>query len=271
VGDFLQRQILVSVSIFMMICALGATAPAEPVPVRHQEGTLHGFLELRAEDGKVLASGDSIQVARGDQITTRTIFHFKDGSIDDDTTVLSQRRNFQLISDHHIQRGPFFPHPMDVSIDSRKRQVTVRSTGKDGKEETETEHFDMPPDLANGMIPLIIENIPPDAPGVTVSMLVATPKPRVVKLEISPHGEEPFSVVGSSRQGIRYEIKIDLGGVAGVVAPLIGKAPPNIQIWIVGGPAPMFIREQGPIYPDGPILTIELASPLWPDSAQQGE
>ncbi len=49
-------------------------------------------------------------------------------------------------------------------------------------------------------------------------MLVATPKPRVVKLVISPRGEEPFLVVGSSRQGIHYEIKIDLGGVAGVVA-----------------------------------------------------
>jgi len=237
--------------------------------VHHQEGNIHGFLELRSEEGQVLAAGDIVQVARGDQVTTRTSFRFKDGSIDDETTVFSQRRIFQLISDHHVQQGPFFPHPLDVLIDSRKSQVTVRSTGKDGKEELKTDHFDLPLDLANGMVPLIIENLPPDAPETTVSLLVATPRPRVVKLVISARGEEPFSIVGFSRQGIHYEIKIDLGGVAGVVAPLIGKEPPNIHIWIVGGQAPTFIREQGPIYPEGPVLNIELVSPVWPDSAQR--
>jgi hypothetical protein len=33
---------------------------------------------------------------------------------------------------------------------------------------------------------------------------------------------------------MRYEIKIELGGVPGVVAPLIGKQPPKVQIWIAG-------------------------------------
>lgn len=263
----LRRPVRVWAFIAMMICVCGRVAAADPVPVHHQEGTVHGFLEMRSADGKLLASGDSIQVAHGDQITTRTTFHFKDGSLDDETTVILQRRNLQLISDHHVQQGPFFPHPMDIFINFRKSQASVRTTGKDGKEELNTDHFDLPPDLANGMVPLVIDNISPDAQETTVSMLVATPKPRVVKLVISPRGEESFSVGGSPRQGIHYEIKIDLGGVAGVVAPLIGKAPPNIQIWIVGGEAPTFIREEGPIYPDGPITTIELASPEWPDSA----
>lgn len=268
---FLQRHVRTLTCIAAVICACVSIAPADPVAVHLQEGTVHGFLELRSAEGKLLASGDSIQVAHGDQITTRTIFHFKDGSLDDETTVILQRRNLQLVSDHHIQQGPFFPHPMDIFVNFRKSQVTVRSTGKDGKDELKTDHFDLPLDLANGMVPLIVENITPDAKETTVSMLVATPKLRVVKLVISPHGEEPFSVGGSPRQGIHYEIKIDLGGVAGVVAPLIGKEPPNIQMWIVGGQAPTFIREQGPIYPDGPITTIELASPEWPDSAAQGE
>jgi hypothetical protein len=55
------------------------------------------------------------------------------------------------------------------------------------------------------------------------------------------------------------------------VAPLIGKQPPNIQLWIIGGQAPTFVKEQGPIYADGPILTIELARPVWPNSAKEGE
>jgi hypothetical protein len=255
----------------ILLCAWIPHAPAEPVPVRHMEGTIHGFLELRSEEGRVLASGDIVQVAHGDQVTAHTLFTFKDGSIDDETTVFSQRRNFQLITDRHIQKGPSFPHPMDTLIDRRTGQVTVRTFGKDGKEEVKTDHLDLPPDLANGIVSLILENIPPATPETTVSMLVATPKPRIVKLVASPRGEDPFSVVGSSHQAIHYEIKIALGGVPGVVAPLIGKQPPNIQVWVVGGQAPTFVREQGPIYPDGPMMTIELASPVWQDSPKSGD
>lgn len=258
-------------SFTFLIFAFGLHLPAEPIPARHQQGTIHAFLELRSDDGRVLASGDFIQVARGEQITAKTLFHFKDGSVDDETVVFSQRHNFRVISDRHIQKGPFFPHPMDVSIDARKGQVTVRSTDKDGKEETKTDHLDLPTDLANGIVPVVCENISPDAPQTTVSMLVATPKPRLVKLVISPHGEDPFSVAGDSQKSTHFEIKIDLGGVAGVVAPLIGKKPPDIQLWIVGGEAPTFIREQGPNYAEGPVVNIELARPIWPDAPEQGK
>jgi hypothetical protein len=252
--------------IAVLVCATQPGALADGIPVRHVEGTVHGFLELRSEDGQALASGDVVQVAHGDQVTSRTLFHFKDGSIDDETTLFSQRRSFRLITDHHVQRGPAFPHPMDLLIDARSGNVTVRSTGSDGREEVKTDHLALPSDLANGLVPLIIENILPGVAETIVPMLVATPKPRLVKLVISSQGEESFSVVGSSHQALHYEIKIDLGGVAGLVAPLIGKAPPNIEVWTIGGEAPTFVREQGPIYPDGPVMTIELASPVWPDS-----
>jgi hypothetical protein len=232
---------------------------------------VHGFLELRADDGRVLASGDSIQVAHGDQVTAHVVFRFTDGSIDDETTVYLQHRSLRLISDRHIQKGPFFPHPMDVLIDCRKNQVTVRSAGKNGKEEVSAQHLDLPADLANGMVPVIVANSAPGATQTIVPMLVATPKLRLVKLVITRQTEEPFTVAGTSHKSVHYEIKIDLGGVAAMAAPLVGKQPPNIQLWIVGGEAPTFLREQGPIYPEGPLLSIRLASPVWPDSSAQSK
>jgi len=232
---------------------------------------VHGFLELRADDGRVLASGDSIQVAHGDQVTARVVFRFTDGAIDDETTVYLQHRSLRLISDRHIQKGPFFPHPMDVLIDCRKNQVTVRSAGKNGKEEVSAQHLDLPADLANGMVPVIVANSAPGATQTIVPMLVATPKLRLVKLVIARQAEEPFTVAGTSHKSVHYEIKIDLGGVAAVAAPMLGKQPPNIQLWIVGGEAPTFLREQGPIYPEGPLLSIRLASPVWPDFSAQSK
>ena len=68
---------------------------------------------------------------------------------------------------------------MDVSIDVRSGQVTVRSTGKDGKEEVTGDHLDLPPDLYNGMILSLVKNIRPETPETKVSMLEATPKPRL--------------------------------------------------------------------------------------------
>lgn len=249
-----------------LACALLPGASAESVPARHVEGTLHGFLELRSQEGHVIAAGDLIQVVRGDRVTARVVFQFKDGSLDDETAVFSQRGTFQLISDHHVQKGPSFPQPLDLLIDVRRGRVTSRSTGKDGKEEVKNDPLSFPPDLANGLILSIAKNILPDTLETKVSMLVATPKLRLVKLAISPRGEEPFSLPGSARKAMRYEIKIELGGVAGVVAPLIGKQPPNIQIWISEGPAPAFVKEEGPFYEGGPIWTILLASPIWPDA-----
>jgi hypothetical protein len=258
----------------LLLCAwrpsAPASAPAQSAPARYLQGTVHGFLQMRSEDGRILASGDSVQTVRGNQVTTHTLFSFKDGSIDDETTVFSQRGAFRLITDHHLQKGPSFPHPMDLLIDTRSRQVTVRSTGKDGKEEEKTDHLDLPADLANGMVPLVVENIASGVAETTVPLLVLTPKPRLVKLVISSHGEEPFAVVGSSRKASHFEIKIEIGGLEGMVAPFVGKAPPSIDLWIIGGQAPTFLREQGPLCQDGPVMTIELASPVWPDSPKTG-
>src|SRR5258708_3796657 len=245
----------------MLVCALQPCASAEPVPVRHLEGTVHGFLALRSKEGSVLAVGDLFQVVRGDRVTSRLLFRFKDGSVDDETAVFSQRGNFQLITDHHIQKGPSFPQPMDLSIDVPSGQITVRSTGKDGKEDVKSERLDLPPDLANGLILSIAKNIRPDTPETKVSMVVVTPKPRLVKVAISPHGEEPFSLVGSRRKAMRFLLKIELGGIAGVVAPLIGKAPPEIQIWIIGGQTPAFVGEASPRHPRGPLSTLPPTTP----------
>lgn len=153
------------------------------MPVRQVGGTIHGFVELRSEDGRVVASGDSTRVVRGDRITSRTLFHFRDGSIDDETAVFSQHHTFQLISYRHIQKGASFPQPTDLAIDMKSGQVTVHSTGKDGKAEDKSEHLDLPPDLANGLVPTLVENMHPDAGAtITVSMVVTTPKPRLVNL-----------------------------------------------------------------------------------------
>jgi hypothetical protein len=237
---------------------------AEPVAVRYAEGVVHGFLVLRTLTGQKLADGDLVQVARGDRVTSRLVFHFRDGSLHEETAVFSQRRRFRLLSDHLVQKGPAFPRPMDVAIDGTSGQTTVRYTGEDGKEQTAAERFDLPSDVANGIILTLLKNLPRDAQRLTLSMVAAAPKPRLVKLAVTRAGEAPFSVGGSRRQARHYVVKVELGGIAGVVAPLVGKQPPDSHVWILGGEAPAFVRSEAPLYSGGPVWRIELASPVWP-------
>src|SRR6266481_4129189 len=54
------------------------TVFADAVPVRHAEGLVHGFLALRSPNGKPLADGQLTQDAKGDRVTSRLSFRFKD-------------------------------------------------------------------------------------------------------------------------------------------------------------------------------------------------
>ena len=236
---------------------------ADPVAVRYLEGSVHGFLSLRSAEGKILAAGDLTQVIHGSRVISRLVFRFRDGSVDDETSVFSQRKTFQLISDRHIQKGPAFPHPCDVTINAMTGKVTTRYRDKD-QQKVETEQVDLPKDLANGLILDVLKNISPDSDETKLSYLAATPKPRIVHLTIKPQGEGTFSIAGIPHQAMRFMVKIDLGGIEGIVAPLIGKQPADMDVWVAGGQAPAFVKMEGPLFLGGPMWRIEMTSPVWP-------
>src|ERR1700730_4092731 len=214
----------------LLTSLLQTTASAETVGVRYPEGVAHGYLVLRTLDGKPIADGDSTQVARGERVTHRMRFRFKDGSIYEETTVFSQHGTFRLLSNRVVQKGPTFERPMETAIDATSGQVTVRYT-EDGKEKILTERLELPADIANGFVFTLLKNIQPTVPKTTVSFVASTPKPKLVNLEIIPQGREPFSVGSHRHKAIHYVVKVKIGGVAGVAAHVVGKQPPDTQVW----------------------------------------
>ncbi|MDQ2710973.1 MAG: hypothetical protein M3Y24_01855 [Acidobacteriota bacterium] len=255
--------------LFVTVLLQLSSLSAEPIPVRYSEGTTHGFLALRTMEGKLLATGDLTEVIHGFRVVARAIFSFKDGSVDDETTVYSQHGTFRLISDHHIQKGPSFPHPTNVSINASTGQVTVHYKNKD-QERVDTEHMDLPPDLANGLLLTILKNISPDTKETKVSYVGGAPKPRLVHLSITPASPVTFTVAGARHKAIRYTVKVEIGGVAGLVAPLVGKKPADAQIWVVNEGAPAFVRADEALYMEGPIWSIQMTGPEWGKTAYSG-
>jgi len=236
---------------------------ADQVAVRHLEGRIHGFLVLRDAQGAILASGVLTQNAAGNTVTNDLVFHFKDGSLHQETTVFSQRRVFRLQKYHLVQKGKAFKRATDLNLNLSTGRVDIKYSEEDGQEKAISEQMKLPPDLANGIVPTLVGDIDPHREKTVLSMLVSTPKPRIVKLEVIPSAEDSFQVDGRQGKALRYVVKIDLGGVAGVIAPVIGKQPPDTILWIAGGTAPGFLRSAGPLFEDGPIWTIELAAPVW--------
>ena len=245
--------------LILLVYGLTVLAHAEPIAVRYPQGSSHGYLALKTLAGALLATGESTQTVRGDRVTSRLIFHFRDGSVDDDLTVFTQRGTFRLISDHHIQRGPSFPKPLDVLINAVTGQITSRAT--DGK--LTEEHLNFPPDVSNGLPPNLLLNILPTAAETKISYVVPGTKPRLVHLSIKPTGSLPFTVGGMRRKATDFTIHVELGGLTGVVAPILGKAPPDYHIWLQSGAPPAFVREEGPLYEGGPIWRMEQISPTF--------
>jgi hypothetical protein len=254
------RHRTIALSCALLTAAISVPAHSEPIPVRYPQGSTHGFLVLKTTEGVPIATGDATQVIHGDRITSRVTFHFRDGSLDDDTTIFSQRRVFRLISDHHIQHGPSFPKPIDIFIDAVSGKITSHT--EEGK--IREDHLDLPSDVSNGLPPNLLLNFRSSTPETKLSFVAPTAKPRLISVSIRPAGEVPFSVGGTSRKAVDYVLHVELGGLTGVIAPIIGKQPADYHIWILEGTAPAFIREEGQLYEGGPIWRIEQISPTFP-------
>jgi hypothetical protein len=238
---------------------------AAPVPVRFAEGSLHGFLVLSTPKEVLIASGDLFQVVRDGEVKSRLLFHFKDGSVFDETVVFTQRNVFTLQSYRLVQRGPVFPEDTEISLEraSGKYRVKTRAR-KDGREKVLDGTLVLPPDVYNGMVLTVVKNLAGGA-GETVHMVAFTPAPKLIKLELAPAGEQKVLVGGSERTATRYVLKPILGTWLKLFASLLGRVPPDNHAWIVTADVPAFVKFEGPLYMNGPVWRIELTSPRWPD------
>lgn len=237
-------------------------ANAQNITVRHEEGATHGFLVMRNTAGQPVAYGDMIQDTKDGLVNSRLTFRFKDGSLYDDTTLFSEHRVFRVLRDHLVEKGPSFKRPMETWLNANTGEFKALTTDK-GKHKSVSKKIKVPDNLASGIIYVVLKNIDPKTPSTTVSIVVGTPNPRIVKLLISPHGEQRFAIGDLHKTAFHYVIKFDLGGVTGVIAPIIGKQPANMDVWIAANGMPTFLMSRGQLFEGGPIWTIALTTPRW--------
>ena len=248
-----------TIALLVITMLVAVSLAGETVPVRHVEGVTFGFLVLRTLDGKAIAYGSLQQVVKGSLVTEELVFHFKDGSLFDEITRFTQKGEFKLVSDQIVEKGPAFKQDSERWVDAVSGKVTVR-TNKDGKPEETSKQIDVPADAANGLLFTLAKNIDPSRETV-VSMVAPSEKPRVVKLRIFPAEGRVIRLGAITFNAQHFVVKPKIEGAAGVIAPLIGKQPPDAHLWIVKSEAPTFVEFEGPLSQDTPVWRIELMAP----------
>lgn len=238
-------------------------ADAEPVAVRLPEGSNRGFLVLRTLEGQAIAHGELVQKPMARLVRTRVTLNFNDGSVYDETVVYSQAKVFRLERYHLVQQGPSFP-TTDVSFDRSSGQYKARTQEKRGGEvKVASGSLELPADVYNGMAATLLKNLPADMK-TSAQFAAFTPKPFLIKMELSGEGEDRVSVGRQVRKVNRYLAKLDVGGLKGVFAALVGKEPPDVRYWLVTGDVPAFARFEGPMFLNGPVWRLELTTVQWP-------
>ncbi len=252
----MERSRLLAVAFLAIM--LGTAAPAERIPVKHFQLPRHEFMVARSETGKIIARVEFTEDVQGDEVTMRLTYHFVDGSIDDETTTYSQQGTFRLVRNHHIQTGPFFAKPVDFTVEAATGMATSRTADKNGKIHAESEHIDLPDDLANGFVGTLLLNVPHNTTPFRAGILAPVFGGRLIRILISQEGEQPFDKTGQTLKATVFRIHPELGGFLGMIATLFGLQPKDVMVWVLEGEEPAVVRVVGQLGGFGPVVSSEL-------------
>ena len=121
----------------------------------------------------------------------------------------------------------------------------------DSPEQAIERRMDLPPDLYNGMFSVLLKNLDPGR--LTVTLLAFTPRPTVLKMELSATGEETVLIGDAPQAAVSWKLRPQLG----LMASMLVSDLPDLRLWILTGSAPAFLRFEGPLYFMGPSWRID--------------
>jgi hypothetical protein len=231
---------------------------AEQIPVQHVQLPMHTYMVARSDTGKIIAHVEFTQAVQSNEVTIHLTYHFLDGSIDDETTTFRQQGTFRLVRDRHSQAGPYFTKPVDFEVVAETGEAITRTIDRNGRIHAESEHVDLPDDVANGFVGTLLLNVPHDKTPFRVALLVPLRGGRLIRILISPDGERTFQANGRTLKAKVFRIHPELGGIVGWIASLLGLQPKDVMVWVQEGEQPAVVRIVGQLGGYGPVVSSEL-------------
>ena len=169
----------------------------------------------------------------------------------DERTTYSQRGVFRLEAYHLTQSGPSFPGA-DVAFDRKSWPLPGEDAreGRRARGDGERRVRDAAGSRQRPDAPLAQEHAARGtghrpAGGVHAEAALS-------RMELHQEGEDRIVFAGDPKQAARHLVDLEIGGVTGVVASVIGKNPPDLRYWLALGDIPAFVRFQGAMFLERP-------------------
>lgn len=243
-----MKAIIVAIAAAVALLATrsGARDAGDPIHMMWIEGDVAGLSTIRSPDGKtIIGSVDYHQRRRGQVLSAVRIARFRDGSSDEDRVEARVGTMLQTLRGRSIIRNTAGVAIVDMTVDVEHGHITGFSGVGDERNEYD-EHVDLTPGTYWGpFIFMLIKNFDRNAMDgkLTFRTVVATPKPRVLDMELLRKGKTEVQRVGERIEGLRFLLRPTVNPL---IDPLIQMIVPETTFIVEPGSPPAMARFEGP-------------------------
>jgi hypothetical protein len=239
----------------LLVLATVATLVAQPAagqdagdPIRLQwlEGDVAGLTTLFSRDGSsTIGTVEYRQHLRGDVLEAVRIARFSDGSSDEDRVEARVGETLRTLYGRSVIRNTEGVATVDLQIDVGAGRIWGFS-GLGDERETYDEQVELPAGTYWGpLIFLVIKNFEKNAVegSLVFRSVVATPKPRVIDMEIVREDQSIILRPGGGVDVVRFALRPTIHWM---IDPFIRMFTPETDFFVQMGAPPGLVRFDGP-------------------------
>jgi hypothetical protein len=243
-----MKPIFATIAIGMVLAArtVAARDAGDPIRLAWVEGDVAGLSSIRSPDGSaIIGSINYHQRRRGQVLQAVRIARFRDGSSDEDRVEARVGETLQTLRGRSIIRNAAGVATVDISVDVAAGHITGFS-GVGTERQNYDEHVDLTPGTYWGpLVFMVIKNFDLNATDgrLIFRTVVATPKPRVLDMELVRHGKTVVRRVGERIDGVNFLLRPTINPI---IDPLIQAIAPETTFVVQPGAPPGLARFEGP-------------------------
>ena len=249
-------SILATVAMLAAHPAAGRDA-GDPIRLAWVEGDVAGVTSILSPDGtSTIGFVDYHQRRHGDVLEAVRIARFSDGSSDEDRAEAKIGETLQTLRGRSVIRNAKGVATVDITIDVAGGHITGFS-GLGDERQTYDERVDLPPGTYWGpLIFIVIKNFEQNAADgrLVFRTVVATPKPRVLDMELVRQEQSSIRRPGGKIDVVRFALRPT---VFWLVDPIIRMFAPETNFFVQPGAPPGLARFDGPRNYAGQKIRIE--------------
>jgi hypothetical protein len=223
-----------------------ARAPGDPVRLVWDEGDLAGLSTIYGRDGAgPIGFVEYRQTRREDVLSSVRVARFRDGSSDEDAVTARVGECLEALSGRSVIRDTRGEVVVDISVDVPAGRI--EGAWRRGAEWRRVERrVELPAGTYWGpLIFIVLKNFDANEEGgrLVFRTVAATPRPRVLDMEIRREGPAPIERTGVHLEAVRFDLAPTIPWVPDLLVRLVA---PDARFYMLDQDPPALARFAGP-------------------------